>query len=168
MLRTGQEAPPFTLVGAAGDNVAEHSLDEYLDAGWTVVLVFYPFDFHPACIDRLCTLRDADWLTVLEDVAVLGVGTDGAYSHRRFGAAYDLQFPLLSDADGHVAAAYGARHDELEGHRGVARSALFVVDPGGTVRYAWAAADPGDAPDFDAVERAARSADGAPDVADRA
>ncbi|WP_152043252.1 redoxin domain-containing protein [Salinigranum salinum] len=60
MLRVGQTAPGFTLPGAAGDNVDEHALAEYVDNGWHVVLVFYPFDFHPACVSQWCTIRDAD------------------------------------------------------------------------------------------------------------
>jgi len=58
--------------------------------------------------------------------------------------------------DGRVAEAYGVRAEEMDDHRGVARSALFVVDPDRTVRYAWRSEEPADEPDLTAVERAAR------------
>jgi peroxiredoxin len=129
MLRTGQTAPGFTLPGAAGDAIDDHALAEYVDNGWHVVLVFYPFDFHPACVSRMCAVRDADWLTLLDDTAVLGVGADSVYAHQRFAREYDIGFPLLSDADGRVAEAYGVLEEAFEGHRAVPGMALFVVDP---------------------------------------
>ncbi|MFB6304747.1 MAG: redoxin domain-containing protein [Haloferacaceae archaeon] len=156
MLQPGQRAPSFELPGTGGDGVSTHALDSYLDRGWTVVLVFYPFDFHPACVSRLCALRDADWLTLEDDVAVLGIGTDSAHSHQVFARREDVGFPLLSDSDGRVSEAYGVLHDEFEGHRDVAASALFVVDTGGEVTYAWRGDGPGDALDLHAVRTAVR------------
>ncbi|SFR34344.1 redoxin domain-containing protein [Halogeometricum limi] len=151
MLRLGDEAPTFSLPGTAGDDADEHSLSEYTDNGWHVVLVFYPFDFHPACIAQWCALRDADWLSLLDDTVVLGVGGDSVYAHGEFARAYNVEFPLLSDSDGDVAAAYGVREDEFEGHRDVPGMALFVVDPGRRIRFAWRGGAADAEPDFDAV-----------------
>jgi len=151
MLRVGQTTPDFTLTGAAAGSIETHSLSEYTSRGWSVILVFYPFDFHPACTDQWCSLRDADWLTLLEDVVVLGVGGDGAYAHREYAARNDVQFPLLSDTDGTVSRAYGVLAQEFEGHRDVPGRATLVVDPNRVVRYAWSA----DAqPDLDALQKA--------------
>lgn len=156
MLRIGQTAPPFSLPGTAGEDVDDHRLAEYTDNGWGVVLVFYPFDFHPARVSRLCTIRDAGWLTLLDDTVVLGIGADSVHAHRRFAREYTIEFPLLSDTDGRVAEAYGVREDEFEGHRSVPGMALFVVDHGGRIQFAWRG-DAADAePDFDAVENAVR------------
>jgi peroxiredoxin len=156
MLQVGQRAPEFSLPGTDGGRVDEHAVDEYLDHGWSVVLVFYPFDFHPACVAQWCALRDADWLTLNEDVVVLGVSTDGAYAHRAFADEYNIEFPLLADGDGHVAEAYGVLAEEFEGHRQVASLSLFVIDPDRYVQYAWTSDDPSDSPDFDAVAKATR------------
>lgn len=160
MLRQGQTAPEFTLPGAQGDNIDTHGLAEYTDNGWTTVLAFYPLDFHPDCTDRLCALRDVDWLTVEDSVAVLGIGADGVYSHQRFAAENRIDFPLLSDADGRVAAAYGVGTDTFDGHRGVPKTALFVVDPYRVVQYAWNADGPDDSPDIDAARKATNCRDG--------
>lgn len=154
MLPTGQQAPDFTLPGAAAGSVERHGLSEYTDRGWWVILVFYPFDFHPACTDQWCSLRDADWLTVMENVVVLGVGSDAAYAHRQYAAEHNIQFPLLSDTDGQVSRAYGVLADEFEGHRDVPNRATFVVDPGRTVQFAWSARGPEEQPDLDAVRKA--------------
>jgi peroxiredoxin len=154
MIRVGQEAPDFELPGAAGGQIETHSLSEYTDRGWVVILVFYPFDFHPACTEQWCSFRDADWLTLKDDVVVLGIGSDGAYSHREYATQTNVQFPLLTDSDGRVSQAYGVLAEEFDGHRGVPERAAFVVDPDRTVQFAWSASSPDDQPDFDALQSA--------------
>ncbi|MBX0326067.1 redoxin domain-containing protein [Halomicroarcula sp. F13] len=42
MIRIGQEAPDFTLPGAAAGTIETHGLSEYTDRGWAVILVFHP------------------------------------------------------------------------------------------------------------------------------
>ncbi len=155
MLQTGQRAPTFELPGAGGGRIDTHSLTEYTDNGWAVVVVFYPFDFHPVCTTRMCTLRDSETLSLLENTVVLGISTDGAFSHRTFAEKHRIDFPLLSDSGGRVAEAYGVRADELDDHRGVARSAVFVIDPDREIQYAWRSEETADEPDLSAVERAA-------------
>jgi len=154
MVRIGQEAPDFTLPGAAAGTIETHGLSEYTDRGWAVVLVFYPFDFHPACTDQWCSLRDADWLTLLDDVVVLGVGSDGAYAHREYATKHNIQFPLLSDTDGQVSQAYGVLTEEFENHRDVPRRATFVVDADRVIQFAWSARSPDEQPDLDGLRRA--------------
>jgi len=154
MLQIGQQAPTFELPGAAGGRVETHTLEEYTDNGWAVVVVFYPFDFHPSCTSQLCTLRDAESLSLVENTVVLGISTDSAHSHQKFSEEFRVDFPLLADNDGSVAEAYGVLVDEIEGHRNVARSALFVVDPDREVQYAWQSETPDGSPDLAAVEKA--------------
>ena len=124
-----------------------------------MVLVFYPFDFHPACTEQWCSLRDADWLTLLEDVVVLGVGSDGAYAHREYAAEHNIQFPLLSDTDGQVSQAYGVLADEFEEHRDVPSRATFVVDPNRVVQFSWSARSPDEQPDLKALQKATNCRD---------
>jgi len=155
MIRNGQEAPDFTLPGAAAGTIETHGLSEYTDRDWAVVLVFYPFDFHPACTDQWCSLRDADWLTLLDDVVVLGVGPDGVYAHREYAAKHNIQFPLLSDTDRRVSRAYEVLTEEFDNHREVPRRATFVVGSDRVVRYAWSARSPDEQPDLDALRKAA-------------
>ena len=156
MLQTGQQAPTFEVPGAGGGRVDTHGLTEYTDNGWAVVVVFYPFDFHPVCTTQMCTLRDSETLSLLENTVVLGISTDSVYSHRAFAGKHRIDFPLLSDSDGRVAEAYGVRADEIDDHRNVARSAIFVVDPDRTVQYAWRSEETADEPDLEDVEHAAR------------
>lgn len=157
MIHVGQEAPDFSLPGAAAGSIESHGLSEYTERGWSVVLVFYPFDFHPACTDQWCSLRDADWLTILDDVVVLGVGADGVYAHREYAAKHNIQFPLLSDTDGRVSQAFGVLTEEFDGHRAVPGRATFVVGPEREVRFAWSARSPDEQPDLDALREATTS-----------
>jgi peroxiredoxin len=160
MIRVGQEAPDFTLPGAAAGTIETHGLAEYTDRGWSVILVFYPFDFHPACTDQWCSLRDADWLTLLDDAVVLGVGADGAYAHREYANEHNIQFPLLSDTDGTVSRAYGVLTDDFEGHSDVPARAMFVVGPDDVVQFAWSAQSPDEQPALDALRAATNHRDG--------
>jgi Peroxiredoxin len=153
MVDVGDEAPGFELPGTADGEIGTHRLEDALADGPTV-LAFYIFDFHPACTREWCTLRDASWLTLLEDVTVLGIGTDHAFSHRQFADDLDLVTPLLSDSDGTVSERYGVLYDELNGHRRVSKRAVFVISPDGVVRYRWVADDPQEQPNLDSVRQA--------------
>jgi peroxiredoxin len=155
MLEVGQEAPAFELPGAAGGRIDTHSLAEYTDNDWAVVVVFYPFDFHPSCTTQMCLLRDAEGLSLARNTVVMGISTDSAFSHRAFADAHRVDFPLLSDSDASVAEAYGVRVEEVHDHCEVARSALFVVDPDRQVQYTWRSEDPEDTPDLTDVNKAA-------------
>jgi peroxiredoxin len=106
-------------------------------------------------------LRDADWLTLLDDVVVLGVGADGAYAHREYADKHNIQFPLSSDTDGQVSQAYGVLTGEFENHRDVPSRAAFVVAPDRTVQFAWSARSPDERLDLDALREATNVRDGA-------
>ena len=157
MLQVGQRAPNFELPGASAGHIDSHALEEYVENDWAVVVVFYPFDHHPTCTTQLCLLRDAEDLSLVEETVVLGVSTDSVYSHRAYSEEYRIDFPLLSDSDGRIARAYGVLAEEMDGHRNVAQSALFVVGPNRRIRYAWRSEGLDEAPDLSAVADAARS-----------
>ncbi|PSP58756.1 hypothetical protein BRC72_03540 [Halobacteriales archaeon QH_7_66_36] len=58
MLETDDSAPAFELPDTAAGRIDTHTLSEYTDRGWSVVLVFYPFDILLACTSQWCSLRD--------------------------------------------------------------------------------------------------------------
>jgi peroxiredoxin len=153
MLTEGDTAPDFLLPGTDGEAVEPYAMVEHVDRG-PVVLAFYVFDFHPACTEEVCSIRDLSWFDLHPDASVLAVSTDSAFSHAAFAREYDIDFPLLSDSTGTVADAYGVRDSDVAGHGLVARRSVFVVDDEWTVRYAWGADEPTDRPDWDAVKDA--------------
>jgi peroxiredoxin len=153
MLSEGSKAPAFALPGYHDGEVDEFALDDYVGED-VVVVAFYPMDFSPACTEELCSLRDIDLLTLIEDVRILGISGDSVHSHRAFAEENALEFPLLTDSLGEVAAEYDVQHDELEGHLRVPKRSLFVVDDRGRIAYAWSTDDPQLQPDLDAVRDA--------------
>ena len=62
---------------------------------------------------------------------VLGINPASLEEHGRYSAQLHLNFPLLSDAGGQVAAQYGALHPD----RSVQRS-VYIVDKAGIIRFA--------------------------------
>ncbi len=65
------------------------------------------------------------------DVAVLGINPASIEDHERYSEQLTLNFPLLSDGNGQVAAKYGASNSD----RSVQRS-VYVVDKEGIIRFA--------------------------------
>jgi len=157
MLSEGTTASDFEIPGVHADGgdeaIGTYRLSDRLDDG-PVLLNFYLFDFHPECTTHLCDLHDIGWFTFDTDVSVLGISTDRTFSHRAFAEDQDLGFPLLSDSDGAVAESYGVLYDEFRGHKRIAKRSVFVVDTDRRIRYAWAADDPANHPDWDAVRDA--------------
>lgn len=125
-LGVGAPAPDFTLPATGATTVTLSAL-----RGQPVVLVFYPADNSPVCTVQLNRYNDD--LGAFADVGaqVLGISPQDVASHEAFAARHSLSFPLLSDVDKAVGAAYG-----ILGPLGFYRRSAFVVAGDGTVRYA--------------------------------
>ena len=103
-LQIGDPAPDFTLPDQDGTAVKLSQLK-----GQRVVIYFYPKDDTPGCTKEACNFRDQWGAFEKQAITVLGISKDGASSHAKFIAKYDLPFTLLSDAEPcAVAAAYGS------------------------------------------------------------
>jgi peroxiredoxin len=153
MLSEGTEAPGFALPGYHDGEIREFALDDYVGED-VLVVAFYPMDFSPVCTDELCSLRDIDLLTLMEDVTILGISRDSVHCHREFAEANALEYPLLTDSVGEVAEAYGVLHEELDGHQRVPKRSIFVIDDRGTIEYSWHTDHPEIQPDMEAIKRA--------------
>lgn len=127
-LNVGEAAPDFALPSDAGEIVRLADL-----RGRRVVLYFYPKDDTSGCTKEACAFRDTRPAFEDRDVVVLGVSPDDVASHEKFRDKYDLNFPLLADADHAVAEAYGAwGKKKMYGreYEGILRS-TFVIGPDG-------------------------------------
>jgi peroxiredoxin len=91
---------------------------------------------------------------------ILGVAVTATFSQQAFAGSLGLDFPLLSDWDREVCAAYGVRYDVWKGHAGLAKRSIFVIDASRTVRYAWATDDALTLPELQPVMDALRSCAG--------
>jgi peroxiredoxin len=152
MIESGSPAPDFTLTDHDGNEVSLADL-----RGQTVVLVFYPSDFSPVCTDQLNVYQEV--LGELDDrgVKLIGISVDSAWTHRAFREHLGVTIPLLADfhPKGEVAEAYGAYVEE----RGVAKRALVMVGPDGTVEWSYESPSPLEIPGanliFDALDQRA-------------
>jgi peroxiredoxin len=139
MIEPNDTAPDFTLEGAHGEEIREFTLSEYADDR-PVALVFYVYDYSPVCTTQMCEVNDMELLTFNDDVGVLGISTDGPYSHLKFIEDNDLTYPLLSDGEKQVYEEYGMIETGDNGTR-QAKRGLVLVDSDLTVQYAWQAED---------------------------
>lgn len=112
--------------------------------GRTVVLVFYPLDFSPACTDQLSVYQEV--LPQIEDAGatLIGISVDSSWAHRAFRKQLGLTMTLLSDFEpkGEVTRAYGAY---LEGV-GHGNRSLVLIDPDGVVRWVHESPTPAEIP----------------------
>jgi peroxiredoxin 2/4 len=106
--------------------------------GTWLVLFFYPLDFTFICPTEIVALSASyeDFKSV--GAEVLGVSTDSKYSHRAWinmprheGGLGPLNYPLASDQLHKVSRDYGVYLED----EGKALRGLFIIDPGGVVRY---------------------------------
>lgn len=89
---------------------------------------------------------------------VVGVAVTATFSQQAFATSLALEFPLLSDWEREVCAAYGVRYDVWKGHSGLAKRSIFVIGPDGIIRYVWMTDDALVLPDLDQVVKSVETA----------
>lgn len=124
----GAKAPDFRLNDHEGK---ARTLQELRGEGW-LVLAFYPKAHTGGCTKEVCSLRDSLKDLEAAGIAVAGISLDDVSSQRSFHEAQKLNFPLLSDPDGSVAAKYGA----LLADKPYSARVTFVIDDKGILRHA--------------------------------
>lgn len=113
-LKVGDAAPQFEAMDDSGkpwtstDHVGKK----------IVVVYFYPADMTGGCTKQACGFRDDLAKLAGRNVEVIGVSGDSVRNHQLFKKAHNLNFPLLADVEGKVAAAFGvpvtAGHKEVK------------------------------------------------------
>ncbi len=150
MLNLHDLAPDFELPATKGD---AFKLSAAL-AKSPVLLAFYPFDWSPVCTNELGYFN-----ANLEDLrrggtTLAAISVDSPFSQAAWAKSQKLGFPLLSDFNREVAAAYGVLCDEYHGLKRFAKRAIFLVGKDRTVRYAWVTDDPGIEPPYAEIMQA--------------
>ncbi len=132
-LSPGDPAPDFTLPDADGHEVSLSSFK-----GRRVVVYFYPAASTPGCTKQACDFRDNLALLNEAGIDVLGISPDKPAKLVKFRDAQGLTFPLLSDPERTVLAAYSTYGEKtMYGKKtmGVIRS-TFVIGADGTIEKA--------------------------------
>jgi peroxiredoxin Q/BCP len=130
----GATAPAFSMPASGGRTVSSESLK-----GKPYLLYFYPKADTPGCTKQACGVQEALPALGKLGLEVIGVSPDPMPPIEKFAAKYKLTFPLASDADQTVAAAYGTWVEKSmygKTYMGMERSS-FLVDGSGKVVKVW-------------------------------
>jgi len=131
-LQPGQPAPRFKLPASTGGEV---DLGDY--RGKRIVLYFYPKADTPGCTTEACGFRDAIAGYKRLDVPVLGISPDPIADVNAFAEKFNLNFPLLADADHAITERYGVWQEKSmygKKYMGAART-TFVIGPDGKIEH---------------------------------
>jgi peroxiredoxin len=130
LLAVGDTAPDFTLNDQNNEEVVLSSFR----GEKAVLAIFYPLAFTGICTGELTHVRDELPTFQNDDVQVLTISVDSAYSHKIFSEREGYEFPLLSDfwPHGGVAQAYGVFNEAA----GIANRGTFLIDREGVIRFA--------------------------------
>lgn len=148
-IEVGQKAPDFTLYDSEKRQVTLSGLK-----GQNVLLLFFPLAFTSTCTKELCSVRDNISTYNNANARVFGISVDSLHTLAKYKADQQLNFPLLSDFNKEVSAAYGSLY-EMFGYnmKGVSKRSAFVLDKDGIVRYVEVLQNASEVPNFDAVHQ---------------
>ncbi|GAB3126806.1 peroxiredoxin [Tsukamurella serpentis] len=128
-MRIGQRAPEFELPDRTG---TVRTLSE-LRGGGRAAVFFYLTAGLPVCVAEVARFRDSAADFEGRDTARIGISMDPLGRTQAFADVMNPGFPLLTDADGAVAAEYQVRR----GRYAVApvKRQTFLIDTDGTVLH---------------------------------
>jgi peroxiredoxin Q/BCP len=128
--KVGDKAPEFTAKDQDGKDV---SLKDFAGKK-AVILWFFPKAMTGGCTKEGCAFRDD--IKKFEDAGaqVIGISCDKVEDQKKFAEKEKFPYPLLSDADGAIAKAYGVALKEAKGGH-IPNRSTFVIDKDGKLVY---------------------------------
>ena len=155
-IKIGQPAPEFTLLDTDKNKV---SLSDF--KGKNVLILFFPQAFTGVCTKELCAVRDDIGRYSNINAQVLGLSVDSVFTLGKYKEEQQYNFPLLSDFNKEVSAAYDSLYAEwILGMKGVSKRSAFIIDKEGNVCHAEVLENAGDMPDFKAINEKLDSLNG--------
>lgn len=148
-IQVGQKAPDFSLFDTERKKV---SLADF--KGKNVLILFYPQAFSSTCTAELCTVRDDIARYNNANAEVLGISVDSVFTLKRYKEEQGYNFPLLSDFNKEVSAAYDSLYENwiLE-MKGVSKRSAFIVDKEGIIQYVELVETKDGVPNFEAINK---------------
>jgi glutaredoxin-dependent peroxiredoxin len=147
-ISVGQLAPDFSLYNSEKNKI---TLGEF--KGKNVLLLFFPQAFTGVCTKELCSVRDNMNKFTSLNAEVLGISVDSVFTLAKFKEEQHYNFTLLADFNKEVSESYGCLyHEWILGMKGVSKRSAFLIDKNGVVRYAEVLENPGNQPDFQAID----------------
>lgn len=137
MLSVGDLFPVFKMKGVVSSNLQDAFKDfshETYFGQWQVFF-FWPKDFTFVCPTEIAEFGRLYNEFSDRDAQVFGVSTDSEFVHLAWRQAKEelrsLPFPMLADIKRELSAALGI----LDQQEGVAKRAVFIVDPQNVIRF---------------------------------
>ena len=127
-MKRGDAVPEFEL---PDQNGTVRSVTDLLANG-PVALFFYPAAMTPGCTKEACHFRDLAGEFASVGASRVGISTDPVTKQAKFSDTQRFDYPLLSDADGTVAARFGVKRGLLGKLMPVKRT-TFVIDTDKTI-----------------------------------
>jgi peroxiredoxin (alkyl hydroperoxide reductase subunit C) len=138
MLTVGDDLPPFELEAVVSLDPGRHfaTITNASHPGKWLVLFFWPMDFTFVCPTEIAEFGRRAQDFAARGAQILGASIDSQYVHLAWREAHprlkELPFPMLADVKRELVSALGVLHRK----EGVPLRATFLVDPGGTIRWA--------------------------------
>jgi len=157
-LKIGDKAPDFELTTLTVDGPKKLKLSSNFGKKNTVLL-FVPMAFTGVCTKELCAVSQGMNAYTALNAEVWGISGDNPFAQAAWAEKEKISMPLLSDYDHKIAQTYGIAYasflpEKNLGMAGVAKRSAFVVDKQGIVRYAEVNDNPGQLPNFTAIQAA--------------
>jgi len=155
-INIGDSAPDFTLVTLTEDGPATYTLSEKVGSS-NIVLLFVPMAFTGVCTQEFCDVTANLSTYAGLDATVLGISGDNPFAQAAWAEKEGIKLTLLSDYEHTATAAYGVAYDSFLPEKnlimgGVPKRSAFVIDKAGKVQYAEVLDNPGDVPNFTAIQ----------------
>jgi peroxiredoxin len=136
VLRTGDQAPDFTLKSETGESFSFYQHIEKDDRSH--LLVFFRGEWCPVCNEQLKELeQNIDTFKEL-NTHIIAISTDEGENLNQMKEKHGLSFPVFSDPDRNAAEPYGVQYHNgnlYEDHGQHGEPAIFFIDDQKRVLY---------------------------------
>lgn len=138
----GTKLADFTLGLATKDGyTTDFKLSEHLGKG-PLVFAFFPLAFSGGCTKEVCDIRDNMASLASLQAQVFGFSVDAAPANKAFIVKEGLPFSIISDPNREfVGKVWPAYPNPIVATQGVAKRGAMVVNPDGTIKWAFASDD---------------------------
>ncbi|MGE0412360.1 MAG: redoxin domain-containing protein [Verrucomicrobiales bacterium] len=155
-LSVGSKAPDFelTTLGANGPELVKLS-DQIGSAN--IVLLFVPMAFTGVCTKEFCEVSAGIGAYDKLNAKIFGISGDNPFAQQNWAQKEGITLTLLSDYEHSAAIAYDVAYTSFLPEKnlkmgGVPKRSAFIVDKDGIIQYAESHDNPGDLPNFEAIQ----------------
>ena len=155
-LPVGSTAPDFTLTTLGPDGPELLTLSDKVGSS-NLLLLFVPMAFTGVCTEELCSVTQNLSAYDALDATVIGISGDNPFAQQAWAEKEGISLTLASDYEHSAAKAYDVAYDAFLPDKnlpmgGVPKRSAFIIDKAGVIQYCESSDNPGELPDFDAIQ----------------